>query len=245
MLGFVMLTEGRLAQARCTHIDPPLAPFSAVHSGDAPPQPWKALRIAPFKRATQYSIVYEDGRTVLHARADAAASALMHRVQADTGMRLRLRWQWKVEQAPPSADARSAAREDAPARLIVEFTRSPQLAREGSSASARAMLGDVPDNHVLLMYIWSERVPLGTILPGPRSDHVRMIVVDGPQSYGRWRTLERDPVADLRAAFGVRLPWLTGIGVLTDSDNTGEAAEASYGDITLDRCEERPRLGQS
>ena len=198
------------------------------------------MRIAPFKRPTQYSTIHEDGRTVLRAQSRASASGLIHRIQVNTADRLRLTWRWKVEHAPPSADPRSANGEDAPARVIVEFSRSPQLAHADTRGSVSAMLDEGPRDHVLLMYIWSERVPLESVHPGPRSDHVRMIVVDGPRSFGRWQTLERDPVADLQSAFGIGMPWLTGVAVLTDSDNTGEAAEARYGDVVLTRCSPPP-----
>jgi hypothetical protein len=43
---------------------------------------------------------------------------------------------------------------------------------------------------------------------------------------------ERNYVSDYRRAFGQE-PSLVGIGIMTDTDNTGESVEAFYGDIEL------------
>ncbi len=45
--------------------------------------------------------------------------------------------------------------------------------------------------------------------------------------------LSRNLYDDYRHAFGEEPGNLTGIGVLTDTDNTGESVEAWYGDIRL------------
>jgi hypothetical protein len=61
-----------------------------------------------------------------------------------------------------------------------------------------------------------------------------MIVVDSGSAHaGKWRLHERDVVADYRAAFGEDPPPISGIALMTDADNTGESADAWYGDIVL------------
>jgi hypothetical protein len=63
-----------------------------------------------------------------------------------------------------------------------------------------------------------------------------MVVVEsGTARLGRWVDYERDLVADYRAAFGEEPPPLSGIAIMTDTDNTGENALAWYGNITLAR----------
>ena len=53
---------------------------------------------------------------------------------------------------------------------------------------------------------------------------------------GRWLAYERDVVADYRAAFGEDPPPISGVGLMTDADDTGESALAYYGDIALSRA---------
>jgi hypothetical protein len=61
-----------------------------------------------------------------------------------------------------------------------------------------------------------------------------MVVVDsGAADLGRWVAHERDVAADYRRAFGEAPPAVKGVVVSTDTDNTGEAAEAYYGDVVF------------
>jgi hypothetical protein len=50
---------------------------------------------------------------------------------------------------------------------------------------------------------------------------------------GRWITEERNLVADYRQTFGRNPPKIIGIGIMTDTDNTGEETTGYYGDILL------------
>ena len=55
-----------------------------------------------------------------------------------------------------------------------------------------------------------------------------------------WFEEERNLYEDYKLAFGSEPPLLVGIGIMTDSDNTGESAVAYYGDITLLRNASAP-----
>jgi hypothetical protein len=50
---------------------------------------------------------------------------------------------------------------------------------------------------------------------------------------GDWKNFERNYVEDCWRAFGRAPGRLIGVGILTDSDNTGAVVEAFYGDIRL------------
>ena len=61
-----------------------------------------------------------------------------------------------------------------------------------------------------------------------------MIVVESGSGHLReWRTYERNIVDDYRRAFGAEPPPISGIAIMTDTDNTGESAKAWYGNISL------------
>jgi len=65
---------------------------------------------------------------------------------------------------------------------------------------------------------------------------VKMIVVGtGRDRIGTWKTFRRNYVDDYRRAFGANPGRLVGVGIMTDTDNTGESVEAFYGDIVLKR----------
>ena len=83
-----------------------------------------------------------------------------------------------------------------------------------------------------LIYIWSNKVPVGTIIPNPHTKRVQMVVASsGAAGVGKWQALSRNVLEDFRRAFGEEPGMLTDVGVLTDTDNTGGNAEAWYGDI--------------
>ncbi|MGH7023888.1 MAG: DUF3047 domain-containing protein, partial [Caulobacteraceae bacterium] len=98
---------------------------------------------------------------------------------------------------------------------------------------ARALYGpDAPA--AALCYVWATRAPVGTFAPNAYSGRVQMVVVEsGEAALGRWRAYDRDVAADYRRAFGAAPPRVKGVLVSTDADNTGETAEAYYGDVSF------------
>jgi hypothetical protein len=88
--------------------------------------------------------------------------------------------------------------------------------------------------YATLMYVWSSKRPEGTVIVNPRTDRIRKLVVQsGPARLGDWLTYQRDIQADYTKAFGEPPGALVGIGIMTDSDNTGSIARAWYGPVSL------------
>lgn len=69
----------------------------------------------------------------------------------------------------------------------------------------------------------------------PRSGRIRYQVVEtGPARAGRWLSYERNVLEDYEKVFGEPAPGrVLGLGLLTDSDDLKNQAEAWYGDIGL------------
>ncbi len=64
-----------------------------------------------------------------------------------------------------------------------------------------------------------------------------MIVVEsGAGRIGSWIEEERDVYKDYLSAFGEEPPAISGIAIMTDTDNTDERAVAYYGDIEFVRA---------
>ncbi len=63
-----------------------------------------------------------------------------------------------------------------------------------------------------------------------------MIVVEsGDSRLDRWVSVERNIYKDYLQAFGEEPPMISGVAIMTDTDNTGESATAYYGDIVFKR----------
>lgn len=174
--------------------------------------------------------------TVLHARASKSASGMLHPVNVKVRKAHKLKWRWKVANLIDTADNTVRHLEDAPARLVLAFhgDKSTLGFRDQIMFENAKLLTGHEMPYATLMYIWANRLPVGTVLHNPNTRRVRMLVVEsGPKRLGEWREYSRDVAADFQKVFGEDAGILSAIGVLTDTDNTGESAEAYYGDIRL------------
>lgn len=207
-------------------------PFAAADSAMSL-SGWRHAPLAFWKQSTDYRFERDDGVAVVRAQARAAASALIHDVDVDPARLSTVRWRWKIVTAVEAADNRVKRREDASARLMLEFDEpgAPLRTDGGDLASAFATRNPL---HAVLMYITSDVIAVGSIVVHPRTDHVRMYVVANARSAaGRWEAFARNYRADFIRAFGRPPGRLNRVGVMTDSDNTQGDAEALYADLVF------------
>jgi hypothetical protein len=165
-------------------------------------------------------LVRTDGRLAARLRSEQTSFA-MHR---DVVVELRefpyLSWTWKVTKLPAGGDVRDATRDDQAAQVYVIFPRWP------SPRTASDVVG----------YVWDSRTPTGTGLKSPRSDNVRIIVVEsGPARLKEWRAYERNVAADYAALFGRQPPRVGKLAIMVDSNDTRGEAEALFGDLIFAR----------
>jgi hypothetical protein len=223
------------AEARVVAQFADIVPFSANPPGSVP-RGWAPLVILRTKKPTHYELVQDGGKTVLHARAEASSSAMMHKMNADPNRYPWLSWRWKIEDLVEGADNTRRGTEDSPVRIVLGFDGDKEtlsFADQVLFETAKVVTGhDFP--YATLMYIWENRLPVGTVIRSPHSGRIRMMVVaSGPEGVGQWRSFRRNIVADYEKAFGEKPGRLLGVGVLTDTDNTGDSVQAWYGDIRL------------
>ncbi|HJW51996.1 MAG TPA: DUF3047 domain-containing protein, partial [Burkholderiaceae bacterium] len=150
-----------------------------------------------------------------------------------------VRWRWRVVELIISADNQDRYAEDSPVRLLLFFDgdkRSLSLREQLLMETVQMLSGQVPP-YATLMYIWENRFPVDTVLSNSFSGQIKLVVAgSGPDaSLGHWKSFERNYVDDYRRAFGAAPGQLIGVGIMTDTDNTGERIEAYYGDIELAR----------
>ena len=213
---------------------PLVTPFSSLKAGAAPPNPWEPVRIAAGKKPTLYLLVDDQGTVVLNAKAESAASGLGHDVKFDLRAAPVIEWRWKVARLIDDADNSIAGKEDSPVRIVLQFdgdrSKLPLRDRAFFALGDKVAGREVP--YATLMYIWSNKAPVGTVIPNPNTSRVRMIAASsGSGGVGAWQDLRRNAFEDFRKAFGEDPGRLIAVGVLTDTDNTGASAESWYGDI--------------
>jgi hypothetical protein len=162
----------------------------------------------------------------------------VHRLKLDPRTYPLLSWRWKVEGLIPKADNTQKHTEDSPVRVEVSFDGDmDKLSLDDRLFfdNIRAFTGqELP--YATLMYIWENRVPKETVIPNRHTSRIRMIVVEsGREKVGLWQDVTRNVREDFRRAFGEEPGRISAIGIMTDTDNTGENAHAFYGDILFRR----------
>lgn len=213
--------------------DQPIAPFSSIESLE---DGWEPLEFPNIDRHSRYELVQDDGIQVVKAQTSDSASGLIARVRIDPQQRPILEWRWKVSGVYQNGDAREKAGDDYPARIYVAFEFEPDKAGffdRAKRKAVEALAGEkLPGN--ALNYIWANKLPVDSVVPNPYTEATQMIAVNsGAAQAGEWVTVSRDIVADYEMAFGEAPPTIVGIGIMSDSDNTGESATAWYGDVSL------------
>jgi len=198
---------------------------------------WKHAPFSALKRDTVYTLLQEGGRTVLRGAAEGAASLYTANIAPPLASPAGLSWRWKTDALVPGADNRDKAREDAPLRVIVGFDgdrASLPAAEQKRFKRAERLSGKAPP-YAVLMYIWSDHVPIGTVIPSAHTSQIRMLVVaSGKGGLGQWQAVRRNLAEDYRHAYGGEAGPLLGVAVMTDTDNTGTKAIGYYADIKLE-----------
>jgi hypothetical protein len=218
---------------------PAVGKFSAAKPGDVLPSGWKVWQLSNLKRSTQYRLVDHEGRTVVFARARGSASGLVLPISVDLREYPILHWRWNVSALIAGADNTQRHAEDSPVRIVIAFDgdKSQLPLEERLFAEQFRAFTKQEFPYALLMYIWENRAPVGTVIENLHTARIRMIVADsGDAKLGAWREHERNVYEDYKRAFGEEPPRVRSIGIMTDTDNTGQDAEAYYGDIAFLRA---------
>jgi hypothetical protein len=187
--------------------------------------------------------VENEGTVVIKAVSEQSASGLTRAVYIDPREYPVIQWRWKVNNVLQKGDVASKEGDDYPARIYITFAFDPE--RTGylerlEYEAARLLLGsDVP--YRAISYIWGSNTPVGTMIANAYTDRVMMFVVEsGAGKLQQWVTGKRNVYTDYRQAFGEGPPMISGIAIMTDTDNTGESAIAWYGDIVFMSGESDP-----
>lgn len=169
-----------------------------------------------FKGETVYSIVREEGQSVVKAHSRAAASGMFKKVRVDPLKYRYLSWKWKVAGTLGNSAEKTKAGDDYSARVYVIFP------------------GTFFWQTKAINYVWASRLPKDESFPNPYTRNAMMVVMEsGTEKAGRWVSEQRDILADYRRLFGGEPRRVGAIAVMTDTDNTGGEATAWYGDISI------------
>lgn len=188
---------------------------------------WRPVAFPKVKAHSRYAVENRDGETVLRAESRGSASGLVYRREFNVYDYPKLRWRWKISNVYARGDTGGKAGDDYPIRIYVVFRYDPEKASALDRAVygiAKALYGEYPP-HSTLNYVWAGREDAPSLFTSPFTDRAKLLALEkGPRFVGRWRDESADILRDYRRAFGTDPPAAASLGIMNDSDNTGEAA---------------------
>lgn len=200
----------------------PVARFSGAAAGGELPDGWVPLEFMRISKKTDYKLVVDDGRVVLKASSNASASGVIRKIKIDSQKYPLLSWCWKITGIYSKSNINKKKGDDHPARLFVIFGDDTE-----DFISLRK-------KQTALSYIWASNASIGTIAPNPYAFQCKMIVVrSGKGELNQWVEEKFNVYEDYKKIFGKEPPMITGVGIMTDSDDTKESTVSFYGDISF------------
>jgi hypothetical protein len=189
---------------------------------------WKPLTFKKIAKHTRYTIVAGNPHGfVLKANSDASASGLVWNESFNVKESPILRWKWKVSNVYSKGNAKMKSGDDYPIRIYVMFEYDPETAGFWETAlyeSVKLIYGEYPP-HSSLNYIWANKDYKEDIISNSYTDKAQMILLQkGSKHVGEWMVEEVNIPEDYQRAFGKTPPKKASLAIMSDSDNTGEAA---------------------
>ena len=166
-----------------------------------------------------YELAKSGDEGYVHATSEKTCSALYYRIGFKLQKYPLLKWKWRILQFPDKSNVLTEEeRDDYAARVYMIF---PFLSFSSSK---------------FLEYVWSEHIPVGTIIDSPSGKNVKIIVVrSGGTPNGEWLIETRNVYEDYLKAFGGKKPRRVGaIAIMCDADSTKTSAASSFDDIVIE-----------
>lgn len=212
--------------------------FSTANLNDALPEHWTPLTFKDIDQHTVYSLVSDSNIMVIEADSNDSSSGLIRQIDIDPQEYPVISWRWKITNIYLKGDVSQKSGDDYPARIYITFAYDPEKVGFWDKVkfnTFKLFYGEYPPINAI-NYIWASKAPKGLTMPNPYTDRLKMVVIEsGSDQAQEWLSEKRNILQDYRDAFGEDPPHISGVAIMTDSDNTGEAAKAWYGDIVFSR----------
>mgnify|MGYP006293001983 CR=1 FL=1 len=215
--GLVLLPAGVHAESVCIRED-----FTSLEA-------WTHKNFEKIEQSSTYTTGHREGRSVLQAVTRNSASFVVHNQVFDVFQCPVITWRWKVQNIYTKGDAATKEGDDYPLRVYILFEYDPEeagFAKRIKYGLIKNIYGQYPPDSSV-NYIWANRQRSQDPIPNPYTDRAMMIPVrSGTKGLGTWMSHTRHIVEDYEQAFGHPPPARAKLAVMSDSDNTGEQAEA-------------------
>ncbi len=210
--------------------------FSDETTAEGIPKGWESLTFKKVPNHTQYSIAKSGADFFVKAVSRNSSSAIFKQVGLSAKEFSVLKWRWKIENVLIKSNAAKKSGDDYAARIYVAFKYDPAQAslwEKAKYGAVKQLYGKYPPKGALV-YVWDNKLPVGTALDNAYTDRAKIIVIEsGKEKAGQWVSEERNIYQDYLKLFGQEPPEILFVAVMSDTDNTGESTVAYFDDISL------------
>lgn len=201
------------------------------------PRGWQVLQFPDISSQTQYMVDIEGDRYAIKAVSERSASGIYTEMELEPEMFQQISWEWKIENLLTKGDMTQQSGDDSPVRIIVAFhyqSDRASLFKKVKYELTRLIYGRYPPGSALV-YVWDHQHPVESMFDNAYTDWAKEVVVEsGPSKVGQWVTERRNLNEDYRLAFGDDPPPMKFVGIMTDTDDSGERAVAYYRQLYLE-----------
>jgi len=168
-----------------------------------------------FNGRTHYELKRVDNKIVLASDSINAASGLFKKVHINLNESPIIHWSWKIKNILQSNNEREKSGDDFAARIYIIFSDGPFFWQTKT-----------------LDYVWANHSKIGEHWPNPYTQNAHMFAIQSGKKYtNQWQTESRNILNDIHSIFGKNVSTIEAIAVMTDTDQTGAATQAWFGDI--------------
>lgn len=172
-----------------------------------------------FHQQTDYRLVADTPtRQVLKASSNDSASGLVKKQRIDLTKTPFITWRWKISNTLSNVQERTKAGDDYAARLYVVLDGGLLFWQTKS-----------------INYVWASSIPKDTVWPNAYAgEAVQMVALRGKADpLNTWMTEKRNVREDFKRYLGLDVQFIDAVALMTDTDNSHQAATAFYGDISF------------
>lgn len=200
---------------------------------------WERLQ---FKKAkvTDYQLVHSGDTSYIMGMSNNSASGLIYSVNIDPREYPIIEWTWKVNTTNPESSLCKKKGDDFPVRIFITFEYPPSQLKVRDKLKYFAIKTFSRHQVPLraLNYVWTHEEEEGSMNPNPFTKWVYNISAEqGEERTGSWIMKTRNIYKDYKNAFGEEPMRITGVAIMTDSDNTKVNSQGYYGDIVFKASE--------
>lgn len=188
--------------------------------------------------------VKEDGVASVKLHSNDALTFLEKTVNIDIKKYPIVSWKWKVVNLLTGINERIPSGDDHPIRLFFVF--APDESEQSLWFRFKRFLYlDRVHGHPIggkfTEYLWSSHLQAGEVIPDPGKPAQKLMVVEGgSKNLGKWLSYRRNLYDDFKKLYGQEPTRLIFIGILNDTDATGQEAVSYITDLYFHRKEPAP-----